>query len=415
MKPRASIQLRTVLLFCAAAGVLLVGSFAGAYVLFDRSAREQLDRQLTETAGPIIADQIADPDERDVDQLNLGDAYFEVLGDSFEVLQRSKNLKTNLPVDTSPPFPKEPDFQTVSTGSLGEIRIALVPFSIGDKRWALAVATSTHDVKAALSAFTRFAFVLLLVSLVLMAVVSAFYARRLDVASAQLRQFVSDASHELKTPLSVLRGETELLLARPRSPQDYERALRVIDGELKTLNHIVEGLFTLSIADAGQLKFAVQQVCLDDVLEESIALATPLAESREIRIERTFQHSVVLPGDPTFLRQLFLIFIDNAVKYSPTGRGLRVRLAASASEASVTFEDQGVGIAREHIPRVFERFFRVPRTESSEVNDSGYTQSGGLGLAIATAIVRAHGGSIECQSELGVGSVFTIRLPFRFT
>jgi two-component system, OmpR family, phosphate regulon sensor histidine kinase PhoR len=99
----------------------------------------------------------------------------------------------------------------------------------------------------------------------------------------------------------------------------------------------------------------------------------------------------------------------------PITRGLRVRLDALASEASVTFEDQGVGIAREHIPRVFEGFFRAPRTESSEVNDSGYTQSGGLGLAIATAIVRTHGGSIECQSQLGVGSVFTIRLPFRFT
>lgn len=403
------------LLFCAAAGVLLIGSFAGAYILFDRSARAQLDRQLTETAGPIIADQIADPDEKDVDQLNLGDAYFEVLDDSFHVLQRSKNLKSNLPIDTNRRFPQEPDFQTVSAESLGEIRIALVPFKVGEKRWALAVGTSTHDVKAALSVFTRLAFVLLLVSLVLMAVVSAFYARRMDIASAQLRQFVSDASHELKTPLSVLRGETELLLARRRSPEDYERALRVIDGELKTLNHIVEGLFTLSIADAGQLKFAVQPVCLDDVLEESIALATPLAESRGIRIERAFQHGVVLPGDPTFLRQLFLIFIDNAVKYSPAGRWLRVRLAASSSEASVSFEDQGVGIAREHIPRVFERFFRVPRPESPEAIDSGYTQSGGLGLAIAMAIVRAHGGSIECQSEPGVGSVFTIRLPSRFT
>ena len=94
---------------------------------------------------------------------------------------------------------------------------------------------------------------------------------------------------------------------------------------------------------------------------------------------------------------------------------LRVRLAASGSEASVSFEDQGVGIAREYIPRVFERFFRVPRTDAAEPGDSVVTQSGGLGLAIAQAIAKAHGGSIECQSQPGVGSVFTVRLPFRIT
>jgi two-component system sensor histidine kinase ResE len=106
-----------------------------------------------------------------------------------------------------------------------------------------------------------------------------------------------------------------------------------------------------------------------------------------------------------FLRQLFLIFIDNAIKYSPAQRLLRVSLAAG-SEVRVSFEDQGIGIANEHRRMIFERFFRVTNTDDVE------TQSGGLGLAIAQAIVTAHGGSIECESELGVGSIFTVRLPF---
>jgi len=409
MKPRHSIQLRTMLLFCAAAGVLLIGSFVSAYVLFDRAVRSQLDRQLTETAGPIIADQITDPEEKDVDQLNLPEAYFEVVDQSSgRVLQRSKNLKSDLPLRIAQPFPSEPLFQTLSASELGELRVALVPFRVGNQRWALAVAGPTREVRAALGTFTKFAFLLLAVSLALMAGVSAFYARKLDLVVGQLRQFVSDASHELKTPLSVLRGETELLLNRPRSTADYEQALRIIDGELKTLSRIVEGLFTLSMADAGQLKFAAEQVCVDDVLEESVALAAPLAESRGIRIERNLQHGVVVSGDPTFLRQLFLIFIDNAIKYSSAGRLLRVNLAAG-SEVKVTFEDQGIGIAREHIRRIYERFFRVAQRDAID------SQSGGLGLAIAQAIVRAHGGSIECESELGVGSVFTVRLPFAAT
>src|SRR6185503_14179266 len=104
-----SIQVRTVVLFCAAVGILLVGSFITAYVLFDRAVSSQLERQLTETAGPIIADQIADPEEKDVDQLNLPEAYFEVLDQpSGQVLQRSRNLKSNLQLQLVQPFPAEP-------------------------------------------------------------------------------------------------------------------------------------------------------------------------------------------------------------------------------------------------------------------------------------------------------------------
>ena len=406
MKIGTSIQFRTVALFCAAAGVLLVGCFAGAYVLFEREIRNQLDRQLSETAAPVIADQIADPDERDVDQLNLPDAYFEVLDAAGRVIQRSKNLKSDLPlIETRVGhLPASTSFETISTPEIGELRTGVIPFPISGKTWALAVAVPTRQVRGALWTFTTFAALLFCLSLALMAVVSTFYARKLELVVGQLRQFVSDASHELKTPLSVLRGETELLLSRPRSTGEYEQALHIIESELKTMSRIVEGLFTLSMADAGQLKFAPEPVCVDDVLEESIALAAPLAVSRGIRIERSFQHGVMLPGNAAFLRQLFLIFIDNAIKYSPADRLLQVSLAAG-SEVRVCFRDQGIGIAKEHVRRIFERFFRVANTDEVE------GQSGGLGLAIAQAIVKAHGGSIECESEPGVGSVFVVRLP----
>jgi signal transduction histidine kinase len=402
-----SIQFRTVALFCAAAAVLLVGCFAAVYVLFEREVRNQLDRQLSETAAPVIADQIADPDERDVDQLNLPDAYFEVLDGAGKVTQRSKNLKSDLPLSLTKAgrLPVSTSFETVSMPDVGELRTAIIPFEIAGRMWALAVGTPTRHARGALSTFTAFAVLLFALSLALMAVVSTFYARKLELVVGQLRQFVSDASHELKTPLSVLRGETELLLSRPRSSEEYEQALHIMESELKTMSRIVEGLFTLSMADAGQLRFAPEPVCVDDVLEESIALATPFANSRGIRIERKLQNGIVLPGNAAFLRQLFLIFIDNAIKYSPAQRLLRVSLAAG-SEVRVSFEDQGIGIANEHRRMIFERFFRVTNTDDVE------TQSGGLGLAIAQAIVTAHGGSIECESELGVGSIFTVRLPF---
>jgi two-component system, OmpR family, sensor histidine kinase CiaH len=227
---------------------------------------------------------------------------------------------------------------------------------------------------------------------------------KIDSAVSQLRQFVSDASHELRTPLAVLRGETELLLARPRTTGEYEGAARILDGELKKLSRIVDGLFTLSMADAGQLRIAPEPLYLEEVLEESCALAAPMAHDKQIRIERDLQHDVLYSGDAAFLRQLFLIFIDNAIKYSPAGTRLHISLSTS-EEVQIRFKDEGFGIAKEHVSRIFERFFRAPQTDSPE------NHSGGLGLAIAQAIVQAHHGSIECVTELGRGSIFTVRLP----
>jgi signal transduction histidine kinase len=246
------------------------------------------------------------------------------------------------------------------------------------------------------------------VSLALTALIFRVYANqlfdRIDAVVGQLRQFVSDASHELRTPLSVLRGETELLLSRQRTTSEYEAAARVIDSELKKLSHIVDGLFTLSMADAGQLRLAPEPLYLEEVLAESCGLATPLAKQKRIQIERELQRDVLVSGDAAFLRQLFLIFIDNAIKYSPPGGRLRVTLRAE-DRVHVRFEDQGIGIEKQNIPRIFERFFRVAQS------GSGDTQSGGLGLSIAQAIVVAHHGTIECESEPGAGSIFTITLP----
>jgi signal transduction histidine kinase len=400
MTHERSIRWRMVVLFCVAAGVLLGASYAGFYLVFQRVVRSQFDRRLSEVAAPIIADLAADPDEKDVDMLNIPEQYFEVLDLSGTVLQRSLNLPANLPVGASV------GFHTVHLSSVGDIRAAIIPFQAGEHRWLFVAGSSTREVEEALAALRRFALVLLPASLLLTAAVFGFYSNQLlakvDAVVRQLRQFVSDASHELRTPLSVLQGETELLLARRRTGEEYEAAARVMESELKKLTRIVDGLFTLSMADAGQLRIAAEPLYLEEVLEESCGLAMPLANHKNIRIERNLQHDILFKGDATFLRQLFLIFLDNAIKYSPPGSRVRVTLAKE-DQVRVEFQDQGIGISKEDLPRIFERFFRAgPATE---------TQSGGLGLAIAQAIVRAHNGTIECASEAGAGSTFTVRLP----
>jgi signal transduction histidine kinase len=443
-----SLRLRMMILFCAIVGGLLTVSFAGFYFMFESVLEQQLDRRLRETAAPIIADLTADPEEKDVDQLDIRDQYFEVLDEGGRVAQRSKNVAMALPLSPGP------DFQTILVPGVGRIRAGAVPFGAGNLHWKLVVGASTRDVDSALATLRHSVLILFPLSLLITAAISNIYVARslapvaeltrhaaemvdrlapvgsgseptpetggdelralaltfnrlfdrLETVIGQLRQFVSDASHELRTPLSILRGETELLLTCRRSTEEYEVAMRIIEAELKKLSHIVDGLFTLSMADAGQLRIAPEPLYLEEILEETCALAAPLASTKQIEILRDLQSDVLFKGDATFLRQLFLIFIDNAIKYSPTGTRLRVSLAADR-DVQVRFHDQGPGIAKEFLPRIFERFFRVSQ------NGSGETQSGGLGLSIAQAIVQAHHGSIECDSEPGSGSVFTLRFP----
>jgi signal transduction histidine kinase len=329
--------------------------------------------------------------------------------------------------------------------------------------WTLVVARSTRETDASLVKLQRIILILLVSNLILVAVSSASYVRRslrplsdltervaslgqylktqhpseacryqqrlpplqidsndepgrlaeafnqlaaiLNDTLQQMRQFVSNASHELRTPLAILCGEAELLLRRPRSSEEYGQTLTVIHTELKHLADIVEGLFTLSMADAGQLRIARESLYLNDLLEEACALVSQRAHAKSIKIEQLGGDEVLAAGDEALLRELFLIFLDNALKYSSPHTSIRVSLKTEDSTAIIAFADHGIGIAPEHLSHIFERFYRVPAADSDDV------QGGGLGLAIASAIAHAHGGTIECASTPGQGSVFTIRLP----
>jgi signal transduction histidine kinase len=217
---------------------------------------------------------------------------------------------------------------------------------------------------------------------------------------------VTDASHELRTPLSVLHGETQLLLSKTRSAEEYRKTLCEFDEEFKKLTHIVEGLFTLSVADAGQLRLTREPLYLDEVLEEACALVKSRAEAKNIFLSRELMPDIPYLGDEAFLRQLFLIFLDNAIKYSSSGTSIQVRLEKDARVIKVYFEDQGMGISTKDLPFIFERFYRAGSS-----SNGGPHQSGGLGLAIASAVVEVLGGSIECRSTPGSGSTFVVLLP----
>lgn len=459
MRRRHSLRFRMMLLFSTVVAVLLAGSYLAFYAVLAREVRAQLDRQLLEVSQPVLADISSDPSEQDVSELNLPDEYFEMMDASDRVLQRSANL-TSRPLDLGGPLEQIPhtDFRTLRDTARGRLRLAIIPFGPpGGKSLRLAVALPTRDSDQVLSQFRHMILVLLPLSLLATGVVSAWYVgrslrpvaeltrraeqmtarlsdperagaweplivanpndeigrlagnfnrlfARTDSALGQLRQFVSDASHELRTPLAVLQGETELLLAEQRPPEEYLGTLRVIHDELRKLSRMVDGLFTLSMADAGRLRVAREPLYLNEVLEESCHRAGALARPKGIAIERQLKDELPFAGDEDFLCQLFLIFLENAVKYSPRGTRVLVTLAKTDGVIEATFQDEGIGISTEHLPHIFERFYRAAPP------DSGDAHSGGLGLAIAQAIVNALGGSIGCKSTPGKGSTFTVSL-----
>jgi two-component system sensor histidine kinase SenX3 len=159
------------------------------------------------------------------------------------------------------------------------------------------------------------------------------------------------------------------------------------------------------MADAGQLHLMSEPLYVNEVLEEACALATYRARAKNIAIVRELNEGVASSGDEAFLHQMFLIFLDNAVKYSAEGTTVRVTLTQNDGLVRARFEDQGIGVPSEQQGRIFERFYRAAPPGNGEAH------SGGLGLAIAQAIAQAQGGSIECQSTPGVGSTFTVTLP----
>src|SRR6266576_1707065 len=456
MMQHRSLRFRMMVLFCTVVGVILAASYLGFWALLAHEVSTQLNRQLQETTRPIIADLIAEPRSQDINRMDIAGQFFELLDRDGHVLQRSRNLEAPIDLKGISTSISQPTFGFATLGTGESVRIGLIPFQQGTKPLVLAVAIPTFGTNRVVDSFGGIAVTLFLVSLFATALVSTVYVGRslapitaltehaalmanrvtnregfwsplpvaaphdelgrlaqtfnhllksVDSAVGQLRQFVTDASHELRTPLAVLHGETELLLSKPRSAEEYRRTLVLFDDEFKKLTRIVEGLFTLSMADAGQLHLLSEPLYINEVLEEACALVTSRARAKNIAILRELNEEVAYSGDEAFLHQLFLIFLDNAIKYSSDGSQVRVTLEQQAGTIRARFEDQGIGISSEHLAFIFERFYRAVPPSSGEAH------SGGLGLAIAQAIVRAQGGFIECQRTPGVGSTFTVVLP----
>lgn len=228
---------------------------------------------------------------------------------------------------------------------------------------------------------------------------------RLRAAEARQQQFVADAAHELRTPLAALRAEIEVALRRPRSTGEYQQTLQLNRLELERLGALVENLLALVRLDGQAPAPERAPTNLAVVCRDVVEALTPLAAAHQVRLELEVPDELVIPADALALERALRNLVENALKHTPAGEAILIRSTADASEARLVVHDQGVGIAPEHLARLFDRFYRVDTARNRAHGGAG------LGLAIVKAIAEAHGGSVQVESTLGQGSTFTVRLP----
>lgn len=230
---------------------------------------------------------------------------------------------------------------------------------------------------------------------------------RIEKAFLRITQFTGDASHELRTPISLMRTEAEIALRRERDPDAYREALQYILKETERASVLIEDLLALARADSGKEFLQLQAIELGDFVRGFVTGWQPLVSStgHQLTWTASSDRQVWVMADEAALRRVLTILLDNAVKYTPAPGCIDVSLGDGESGAIVTVSDTGPGISAEEQPKVFERFYRVDKARRRAVSGAG------LGLAIARWIVERHGGTIALESASGQGSKFSVHLP----
>lgn len=412
--------------------LLMVGSLV--YVMVARSLDDEIDdslRDVNARAASILQrlpegerhgrDERREGREHEIDDDFLalttsqllagsGDVFLIVLDPAGQVIANPQNVPTSsLPLSSARAEADRAGSwrDDVSTPD-GPVRLLAKPVT-GEGGAALGYVVTGRSLVSRNDALERLLFLLLIgtaAGLLLAGLgglwVAELATRPVSEAFQRQRRFIADASHELRTPIAVIQANAEALLRSAR-PSDRE-ALGDIVADAEHMGRLVTDLLTLAEADRGSLEVRRAPLDLYDVLASVVRAGRRLAEERGIEFAAAPAHAKVM-GDPDRLRQLFLILVDNAVKYTePPGR---VTLSASSANghAHVTIEDTGIGIPKEHLPRVFERFYRVDKARSRAMGGLG------LGLSIARTIADAHGGAIEIASEPGAGTRVRVTLP----
>ena len=456
------IRWRLTLWFTLILSIILIFSGIVMYFLLQRYLLNQIDDNLrihsAQVHGTLNPEEIPQPLDYEVIHSKLPPVnefaspgiYIQIIGKNGEVVAKSNSLgDQELPVNPSliaRGFAGEVVIDTVSAGENASIRIMISPLYLQDEVLLLEVAQSLNHVADAMSQVRWALLVSTLVALIL-AVVSGWLLVRsalspvrkishtasiietssdlkqrvgysgpndeigelastfdhmigqLDKVFQSQKYFVADASHELRGPLTVIRGNLDLM-KRPMSEEDKKESLRAIEREAMRMSKIVDDLLLLAEVESGQTT-QPQEVSLSKILSEEVDRAHSLAGNRSITISR--QEDLIVMGNVQGLKQLLANLVNNAIKYTSDDGNITLSLFRDGDWGFLLVTDNGIGIEQEDLPYIFDRFYRVDKARSRVSGGSG------LGLAIVKSIAEQHGGSIVATSKPGRGTTFTFR------
>lgn len=228
---------------------------------------------------------------------------------------------------------------------------------------------------------------------------------RIEESFQRQRQFTADAAHELRTPLAIMQTGLDVTLSQPRTGEEYRAVLDNIYEEVLRLSQLSHQLLLLARADTHSLTIERQPMDMSLMINTVIDQVVMAAEQKHIDIQRDIPPSIIIHADEDRLIQLTLNLVENAVKYTPSGGGVAVKLTPAKDQLHLSVADTGIGIPAHHLPHIFKRFYRVDPTRNRQQGGAG------LGLAIAQQIAQLHGGSISVSSQPGAGSEFIVTLP----
>ncbi len=226
---------------------------------------------------------------------------------------------------------------------------------------------------------------------------------RLKASFEQMRQFSTDVSHELRTPLTAIQGQLEVALFTATRKEQLQEAIENALQDVERLSNLVRALLLLSQSESGQIPMNKGVIDLSELLEDLVDQFQIPAEAQHVKLTQAHREPVLCEADRTQIERVVTNLLSNAIKYTPTGGWVRASAEIAGSHVRLVIEDSGVGIPKDHLPHIFDRFYRVP--------DPNPEKGLGLGLSFVSAIVRAHGGEIRVESEIGKGSRFEVTLP----
>jgi two-component system OmpR family sensor kinase len=404
--------------------------------------REELEEQQSvERAGQVVLTELTFPER----YVLVTDNYGHTIASS----KNASGIVVNIPLSTL----KEARDQGVSVNTLNGLRLAIVPLSSEKQIGFATVAEPMSVIDDGLRQLRRDFFAGVAVVLLLASFGGYFLARksllpvarmnrqtqrisvenlssRLDITNPrdelgslgttinellnrlehsfkEQQRFIADASHELRTPIAVLRGETEVALGKPRTMNEYQESLALIKEEAERLSRIVEDLFVLARQPLeGSPTLRKQSLSLNDVISDCARAAQVLANRKGVHlVTQTVSEPVFLNGDEDLLKRMVLNLLENAVKFTGSGGQVSVTLVRQNGHAQITVADTGIGIPEAAQPYVFDRFYRVDKARSRQSGGAG------LGLSIVSWIVTVHEGKISVDSVPGEGTKFVVQLP----